>query len=289
MWAILPQQILNGLVLGFIYVLVATGLTLVYGISGVVNLAHGALFMVGAFASFFLISVFNVPFYFAIVLAMLIMAVLGIVIERLVFRPNYGKSELNILLVSLGLMIVIDNTALAAFGTDSRNISFPLEGAINLTALNMSITYQRLFILIVTVIVIFSLNVIIGKTKLGKAMRATSQDKDAAQLMGIDVNGVFSLSFALSSSLAAIAGALLGSLFGVDPFMGSALMLKAFAIVIFGGLGSIVGAIFGGLILGVAEVLGALLISSAYKDSIAFILIVVILLVRPSGLFQGRN
>lgn len=289
MLELLPQQILNGLLLGFIYVLVATGLTLVYGISGVVNLAHGTLFMLGAFVAYFVVSVFEANFFIAVFLAMAVMAGVCIIIERIVFRPNYGKSELNILLVSIGLMIIIENVALAAFGTDMHNITFPFKGTIAVKALNITITYQKLFILLITMAAIVSLNAIIGKTSLGKAMRATSQDKDAAHLMGIDVNRIFAVSFAISGSLAAVAGALLGSLFGVEPFMGSSLMLKAFAIVIFGGLGSVVGAIYGGLILGVSEVLGAFLISTAYKDSISFLLIIIILLVRPSGLFKGRH
>ena len=281
------QQVVNGIVLGSTYGLMAIGLTIIFGILNIINLAHGEIYMLGAFVAFFLITLWEVNFFVALLAAGLSMAVLGIVIERLVFRPLRDKEEINYFIVSVGLLIFLENAALLLWGTEPRSMGLAYASQ-TVRIGEVIVTIQRLLAVAIAVLVILGLHFFIKHSRMGKAMRAMEQDREAALTVGIGVNEVSTFTFALGSALAGVAGALMGSLFIVNPLMGFSPLLKAFVIVIFGGLGSVLGAIMGGLILGLTEVLGGSYISSTYQDAFAFIILILVLSIKPTGLFGKR-
>lgn len=281
------QQVVNGIVLGSTYGLMAIGLTIVFGILNIINLAHGEIYMLGAFVAFFLVSLWEVNFFVALVAAGLAMAVLGVVVERLVFRPLRDKEEINYFIVSVGLLIFLENGALLLWGTEPRSMGLAYASQ-TVRIGEVIVTVQRLYTVAIAVLIIFGLHFFIKHSRMGKAMRAMEQDREAALTVGIGVNEVSSFTFALGSALAGAAGALMGSMFVVNPLMGFSPLLKAFVIVIFGGLGSVVGAIVGGMILGLTEVLGGSYISSIYQDAFAFIILIIVLSIKPTGLFGKR-
>jgi branched-chain amino acid transport system permease protein len=278
------QQFSNGLVLGMAYALMAIGLTMIFGLMEVVNFAHGELYMMGAFFAFSFAQIAGVDYYLSIVLAIAGVMLFGFIFERLALKPLRGKHILTTILLTIGLSIFLQNTALIIWGPIPRRMPTPfVQGAILLGP--VWLTRERIFAIIVSVLAIAAMHLLLRKTKLGRAMRATFQVRDAAALMGVNINRICSITFALGSGLAALAGTLLGSIFLIQPEMGKLVVLKAFTVVILGGLGSFVGAVCGGLILGVAESLGAGFISTGYKDAIGFVFVIVILLLRPAGLF----
>jgi branched-chain amino acid transport system permease protein len=281
------QQLVNGIVLGCTYGLMAIGLTIIFGILNIVNLAHGEIYMLGAFVAFFLVTLLKVNFFVALLAAALAMAVLGVVVERLVFRPLRDKEEINYFIVSMGLLIFLQNTALLFWGTDPRSMGLTYSSQ-TLKLGEVIVTIQRLITVAVAVLVILGLHFFIKYSRMGKAMRAMDQDQEAALTVGIGLNEVSTFTFALGSALAGVAGALMGSMFIVNPMMGFSPLLKAFVIVIFGGLGSVMGAIVGGLILGMTEVLGGAYLSSTYQDAFAFIILILVLSFKPTGLFGKR-
>lgn len=282
------QALINGLVSGSIYGLMAIGFTLVFGIMHVINLAHGELYMLGAFSTFIMVGVYQINFFVALLAAFLLIGVFGFIIERLIFKPLRGTSLLNTLLASIGLSIFISNLVLQIAGSGMRSIKFPFAGQeIQLLGINLSL--HRLVVLLLTGILVASLFWVIKHTKFGKALRATSQDQDAAALMGVNINLIYSVIFAVSASLAAVAGGLIGSLYVVEPTMGLAPAMKSFIIVILGGMGSVVGAIIGALILGYAETFTALLGTASYQDLVGYIILILVLLFKPSGLFGGAK
>jgi len=280
------QQLINGMILGSVYALVALGLTLIYGILHVPNFAHGMIYMFGAYISYFLVVDTQLNFFAAACLSMLVMAGMGVVIERVFFRPIRGASPINAFIAALALLIILENGAALLWGAEFRKFPPLLEQRITLGG--VSITLQRLLMAVATGLLILLLHLFIQKTLVGRTIRAVGQDREAASLLGISINRVASLVFALSSCLAAAAGSLIGPIFLVHPHMGMSPLLKAFAIIILGGMGSIPGAILGGLILGMVEGLAAGYISAEYKDLFAFGTMVAVLSVRPSGLF-GRE
>ncbi len=280
------QQLINGIILGSVYALVALGLTLIYGILHVPNFAHGMIYMLGAYVSYFLVVEYHLNFFAAVGLSMIIMAGLGVVIERVFFRPVQGASRINAFIVALSLLIILENGAVLLWGAEFRKFPPLLDQQVSFWGI--SITLQRLLMTVATALLILVLHFFVQKTLVGRTIRAVGQDREAALLIGVNPNRVGSMVFALGSALAAAAGSLIGPIFLVHPHMGMAPLLKAFAIIILGGMGSIPGAILGGLILGVIEGLGAGYISAAYKDLFAFGAMVVVLSVKPSGLF-GRE
>jgi branched-chain amino acid transport system permease protein len=283
----LIQQIANGLVLGSTYALIALGLTVIYGILGIVNWAHGELYMLGAFAGLFLVVNMHLPFIVGLLGSMAIMAVFGIVMERLVFRPLRHADEMNVIIGTLGISIFLMNAAIVVFSPNPMR--FPTEYSEHFFSfLGISITVQRLLVFLTTVALIAILSYVIKYTAIGKAMRACEQNPTAARLMGIDINRVSIITCAIGSALAAAAGTLVGPIFLVAPQMGLMAIGKVFAVVILGGMGNVQGAIWAAFILGLAESLTAGFVSSYYKDIVTFVILISVLIVKPQGLF-GKN
>lgn len=282
------QSMVNGLVSGSIYGLMAIGFTLVFGIMHVINLAHGELYMLGAFSTFIMVGVYQVNFFVAILAAMVIVGGLGFLIERYIFRPLRNTAMLNTLLASIGLSIFISNLVLRLAGSGMRSIPFPFANQ-NIEIFGIIISVHRLTVLLLTALLVGILFWVIKFTKFGKSLRATSQDRDASALMGVNINLIYGLVFALSAAMAAMAGGLIGSLYVVDPTMGLGPGLKAFIIVILGGMGSVVGAIAGAFIMGYAETFTSLFWAASYQDLVGYIILILVLLLKPNGLFGGAK
>lgn len=283
----LIQQLANGIILGSTYGLIAIGLTIIFGILNIINLAHGEIYMLGAFVAYFLVTLWGVNFFLALLMATVSMAVLGSIVERVVFRPLRDKEEINYFIVSVGLLIFLENLALLFWGTEPRSMALPYASQ-TVEIGEVIVTVQRLYTVVIAVLIIIGLHFFIKYSRMGKAMRAMEQDREGALTVGVGSNEISVFTFALGSALAGAAGALMGSLFVVNPVMGFTPLLKAFVIVVFGGLGSVLGAIVGGLILGMTEVLGAAYVSSAYQDAFAFIILILVLSLKPTGLFGKR-
>ncbi len=280
----LLQHLVNALILGSTYALLGIGLTLIFGIMRVVNFTHGELYALGAYAVFFLEVSLGVNFFLALVLAVIIGCAVGAAIEFVLLRPLLDADIDTTMLVMIGAWIVMQNTELLYWGGVSKAVMTPFPDE-PLQVGPIFVSWLRLFVLVMALILIGATYVLINRTKLGKAMRATFQDRDTAALMGVNVKGIYTATFAIGSGLAAAAGALLGPVFLVTPSMGDLASLKAFAIVILGGLGNITGATLGGFILAFVEEIGAGYISSGYRDAMGFLIIIIVLLFKPTGLF----
>jgi len=280
----LLQHLVNALILGSTYALLGIGLTLIFGIMRVVNFTHGELYALGAYAVFFVEVSLGVNFFLALVLAVIIGCAVGAAIEFVLLRPLLDADIDTTMLVMIGAWIVMQNTELFYWGGVSKAIMTPFPDE-PLQVGPIFVSWLRLFVLVMALILIAATYVLINRTKLGKAMRATFQDRDTAALMGVNIKGIYTATFAIGSGLAAAAGALLGPVFLVTPSMGDLASLKAFAIVILGGLGNITGATLGGFILAFVEEIGAGYISSGYRDAMGFLIIIIVLLFKPTGLF----
>ncbi|EGW38506.1 branched-chain amino acid ABC transporter permease [Desulfosporosinus sp. OT] len=285
------QQILNGLTLGSAYILIALGLTMVYGILNLLHFAHGTVYMVGAFSSMVAIIYLKLPFPLAFLLAMVLAGLVGILIERIAYRPLRNAHPINILISGIGITIILENLFRLFFGAQTRpfpnvNLSSKTYGLGN----GLSITNFQIYILVTAVVLVGLLQILIKRTKVGTALVATSQDMKAAKLMGIDINRMVALTFFLGSALAAAAGTLVALYFNaIYPTMGSMPGLKAFSVVVLGGLGSIPGTIIGGLFLGVIESLGAGYVQTVIDaNAIAFVILILVLLIKPTGLFGKK-
>ena len=282
------QVMVWGLYAGCIYILLATGLNLIFGVMKVVNFAHGQLLMIGAYVtfSFFVLTGFN-P-YVLLAASIPILIVIGVSIERLCFRPILGTGKLNEIFISIGLIYILENVAALIWTDEWKTIRSPFE-EISITVGNMKIPIDYLIIIVTTVLILVGLYIFLKKSRLGLAVRATSQNRKAAMLVGINVERMDMLSFGIGAGLAGAAGTLWvvsGQVF--NPYMGSVPAVKAFAIVIIGGLGSIPGAIIGGLILGIAENFTVLTIGGAWKDAVAFLILIIVLIIKPNGLFGEK-
>ena len=280
----LLQHLLNALVLGGTYALLGIGLTLIFGIMNVVNFTHGALYTAGAYLTYLAVSGLGLTFLLALPVAVLGGLVLGALIEMVLLRPLRGSDIDTTMLVMIGAGIVLQSGTLWIFGGVAKAIPTPFPEA-PLQLGPVSVSWLRVFVLGAALALIGLTYALINRTKLGLAMRATFQDADTAALMGVDVRAIRTATFALGSGLAAAAGALLGPVYVVSPQMGGLAELKAFAIVILGGLGNVTGAAIGGFILALAEEVGAGYVSSGYRDAMGFLIIIAVLLVRPTGLF----
>lgn len=280
------NQIINGLSTGSMYALVAIGYTMVYGIAKMINFAHGDIIMAGAY--FALIAMDFVGPIPAILFSIVATAALGVLTEKVAYKPLRGKGSLEVLITAIGVSYLLENVFLLIFGSAAR--TFPQimpKGTINLGGI--SIKYITVITLVVTAVCTAVLLFFINKTKLGKAMRAVSEDQGAAQLMGINVNTTVSLTFAIGSGLGAIAGVIYGCAYSlITPYIGLMLGIKAFIAAVLGGIGSVPGAMVGGLMLGVAESLTIAYISSDFSDAVVFGILIIVLLVKPAGLF-GKN
>ncbi|MGD0917843.1 MAG: branched-chain amino acid ABC transporter permease [Thermodesulfobacteriota bacterium] len=279
---LLTQSILNGLAAGWIYILVALGLTLVFGIMNIVQFAHGEIYMLGAYCSYFLIKLYGFGFWEALPLSALLVGLLGIILERFFFRPFRGRFEPSII-VAVGLMLLLQTIAVVGFGTDTKSMGGIIPGVLKVSGVTLS--WDRLLAILVGIILVAALFLLIKKTKTGQAMVAISQDIYAASLQGIDVNRISAVAMVIGCALAAIAGSLMGSIFSTSPFMGTTAITKGIAVIILGGLGSISGAVVGGFILGLVDGLVPPLLSSTMAGIVGFGVIILVLLLRPRGLF----
>jgi len=290
------QHLMNGLTLGGIYALIALGYTMVYGILKFINFAHGDILMVGAYVGLFVFDLLRgdsplgvwtiVSFFLAMLVSMAACGILGMTIERIAYKPLRRATRLAPLLSAIGVSFILSNTAAWLLGTQSRKFNYPFDNS-SINFAGVIITPHQILILVVSLVMMLALKLFIDRTRMGKAMRATSLDQDTAMLMGINVNRVISLTFAIGSALAAVGGILIALDFKVYPSMGTMTGLKAFVAAVVGGIGNISGAMFGGILLGLLETFGVAIlgIPSGLKDTIAFGVLIIILLVKPEGLF----
>ena len=278
------QQVLNGLTLGSIYGLVALGLTLVYGILHVPNFAHGALYMVGAYVSYITMADFGVNYWVAMLLAAVAVALLAVLCERLVFNPLRHAPPIHDKIAAIGIMLFLEALVQMQWGAEFRRMPTPYTDILDIAG--MTIPAQRVLIIAGAFSLMAVLHLFLKKTMTGSTIVAMAQNREGAFLVGIDANRVAMMTFAISGALAAVGATLFAPINLVYPAMGHLLIMKAFVIIILGGMGSIPGAIVGGLIIGFAEAFGGFYISTDYKDIIAFALLVVILSIKPTGLFS---
>jgi branched-chain amino acid transport system permease protein len=284
----LLQHCVNALILGGTYALLGIGLTLIFGIMRVVNFTHGELYAFGAYMMFMWVMHAGISFFPALALSILMGAALGAAIEILLLRRLRGADIDTTMLVMIGAWIILQNLEQLTWSGVAKSIDNPFPAA-PLVLGPVSVSWNRLFVFVVALGLIAASYALINRTKLGMAMRATFQDRDTAALMGVEIGFIHTSTFALGSGLAAAAGALLGPVFVVYPTMGDLASLKAFAIVILGGLGSIPGATIGGFILAFMEELGAGYVSSGFRDGMGFLLIIAILVLKPTGLFAQKE
>lgn len=278
-------QIINGLQLGSIYALVALGYSMVYGIICLLNFAHGDIIMIGAYVVFYVVAFFKLPVALAVALAVVACTLLGVIIEKIAYTPLRSAPRLSLLITAIGISFLLENVAQLIFGAETKSmVQTPLiTGVVPLGGANISLS--ALITIIVSVISMIALTFLVKKTKMGKAMRAVSEDMGAAQLMGISLNSTISFTFAVGSALAGIGAVLhIGSYFQASPMMGSMLGLKAFVAAVLGGIGSIPGAMIGGFVIGIIETLVTVAGLSTWKDGVVFAILIIVLLVKPTGI-----
>lgn len=282
------QQLVNGLILGSVYALLALGYTMVYGIIKLINFAHGDIYMMGAFIGYYLINTYHMNFFVALVLTMVVTAFLGVVIEFLAYRPLRNSTRIAALITAIGVSFFLEYIMVYFVGADKRAFPQAIE-TIKYNLGSISITNVQLIILCVSIVLMVALQFIVKQTKMGKAMRAVSVDSDAAQLMGINVNHTISFTFALGSALAGAAGVLIGLYYNsIDPLMGMTPGIKAFIAAVLGGIGIIPGAALGGVLIGLLETFSISVGWSSFRDAVVYAVLIIILLIRPAGIL-GKN
>ena len=282
------QHLVNGLVLGATYALLGIGLTLIFGIMRVVNFAHGELYALGAYMAFAVVTISKLNFFYALIIAGAVGFSFGAVVEYVLLRRRNLASIDEVMLIMIGAMIIMQNTELLIWGGVAKVVPSPFSQD-PLVFGEVSVSPIRLFVLVTAVLLLVVFYFMIERSRLGMAMRATFQDRDAARIVGVNVSRIYTLTFALGSGMAAIAGALLSPIFVVSPTMGDLSSLKAFAIVILGGLGNLGGAAIGGFALALIEEFGAGYVSTAYRDALGFLVILFVMVFRPSGLFSAKE
>lgn len=280
---LLLQQLFNGLTLGSVYILVAIGLTLVFGILHVPNFAHGALYLIGGYLTLMAMKGLGVHYFVAIIISMVCVAFVAILMERLVFNPLRNAPAIHDKIAAIGMVLFFDALVSLIWGNEYQRMITPYGDTV--TVFGIATSYQRILVIVVAVVVVILLQLFLKKTMIGASIIAMAQNREGAFLVGINANAVAMMTFAISGALAAIAASISSPINLVFPSMGHIVILKAFVVVIIGGMGSVPGAIIGGLILGISESLGATYISNDYKDMIAFLLLIIIMTVRPKGLF----
>ena len=282
------QQLVNGLSLGSIYALIALGYTMVYGIIKLINFAHGDIYMLGAFTAFYATTVFHLNFFLALIVAMVLCGVLGVLIERIAYKPLRHATRITALITAMGVSYILEYTTQYFAGSEVK--TFP-EDVLNNAVFQIGgiqISQQQIYIIAVTLILMLALTYIVGRTRMGRAMRAVSVDEKAAELMGISVDRTISFTFLLGSVLAGAAGVLVGVYYNsINPLMGMVPGLKAFIAAVFGGIGIIPGAMIGGFAIGLLEALVSAVNLSVWKDGVVFAILIVVLLVKPTGIL-GR-
>ncbi|MCI5898795.1 MAG: branched-chain amino acid ABC transporter permease [Firmicutes bacterium] len=281
------SYLINGISLGSVYAIIALGYTMVYGIAKMLNFAHGDIIMVGGYIALTAMNAWGVNPILAVVLAVIFCTILGVVIERVAYRPlRKAASPLAVLITAIGVSYLLQNVALLIFGADTKSFTSVVSvPSLVLAGGSLIISGETIVTIVACMVIMICLTLFINKTKAGQAMLAVSEDKGAAQLMGINVNGTIALTFAIGSALAAIAAVLLCSAYpSLTPYTGAMPGIKAFVAAVFGGIGSVPGALIGGLLLGVIEILGKAYISSQMADAIVFAVLIIVLLVKPTGL-----
>ncbi|NLY45015.1 MAG: branched-chain amino acid ABC transporter permease [Tissierella sp.] len=284
------QQMVNGVSLGSIYALIALGYTMVYGIIKLINFAHGDIYMVGAYIGFFLTTYLSIGFFPALILSMIICSLLGVIIEKVAYKPMRNSTRIAALITAISVSLFLQYGMMYFVGPETRTYPNILPNSqIKLFGTEAVIDIKNIYILVVTIVLMVLLQYVIYRTKTGKAMRAVALDRDASELMGIDMNKTISYTFAIGSALAGAAGVLVGTYYNtINPLMGAVPGLKAFIAAVIGGIGYIPGAVFGGFFLGITETTVSAFGGSLYKDAVAFAILIVVLLVRPNGIF-GSN
>ena len=281
------SYLINGISLGSVYAIIALGYTMVYGIAKMLNFAHGDIIMVGGYIALTAMNAWGVNPILAVVLAVIFCTILGVVIERVAYRPlRKAASPLAVLITAIGVSYLLQNVALLIFGADTKSFTSVVSvPSLVLAGGSLIISGETIVTIVACMVIMICLTLFINKTKAGQAMLAVSEDKGAAQLMGINVNGTIALTFAIGSALAAIAAVLLCSAYpSLTPYTGAMPGIKSFVAAVFGGIGSVPGALIGGLLLGVIEILGKAYISSQMADAIVFAVLIIVLLVKPTGL-----
>lgn len=287
----LLTNLISGLSLGSVYAIIALGYTMVYGISKMLNFAHGDVIMIGGYISFVMTVYLGMNAWLALLIAMAVCTCLGILIERLAYRPLRGTGSLAVLITAIGVSYFLQNIALLIWGANPKMFTSLLDGSkpLRLAGGDLVVSPESIFTIVANIVVMVVLTLFVNKTKAGKAMRAVSEDNGAAQLMGINVNQSISLTFAIGSGLAAVAGVLMCSAYPVlTPTTGAMPGIKAFTAAVFGGIGSIPGAMIGGLILGIIEIFSRAYVSTELSDAIVFACLIIVLLVRPTGLLGKK-
>ncbi|MEO0102733.1 MAG: branched-chain amino acid ABC transporter permease [candidate division WOR-3 bacterium] len=283
----LVQQLINGLQLGSVYALIALGYTMVYGIVRLINFAHGDIFMIGAYVGYFALTRYNIPFPLVFPLAMLVCAFLGITIEKLAYKPLRNAPRINLLITAMGVSLFLEYFTSLKFIFGPNFLAYPRPfSVVNISLGGAVINSVTILVFLIVFFLLLVLEIIVYRTKIGIAMRAVSYDKETSSLMGINVNNIISFTFGLGSALAAVGGILYGIAYPqIHPFMGIMPGLKAFVAAVLGGIGIIKGAVVGALIMGVLEVLTSAYISSTWRDAIAFSLLIIFLIFKPTGIF----
>ncbi|MDA8139947.1 MAG: branched-chain amino acid ABC transporter permease [Desulfobacteraceae bacterium] len=281
------QQVFNGIMFGSTYAIVALGLTLVMGILNIPNFAHGHLYMLGGYVTYFFFATLGLGFWLSLLASMIILGMVGVVMERVVFRPLTGQPPINDFIAAIGSLVFLEAFALAVWGPQGLRITNPYPETFQFLGITM--TVQRVLVIVAAAALIVGLHFFMKKTVLGATIEAVAQNREGAMLTGINVNRVSAITFAISTATAALAASFLSPIFMLSPSMGAILGMKAFIIVILGGLGSIPGAILGGYILGLIEALGGGYVSAAYKNVFAFGALILILSIKPTGLFGKKE
>jgi branched-chain amino acid transport system permease protein len=282
-----PQIIVNGLLLGALYALIGLGFSLVWGVMNIINIAHGAFIMLGAYVAYWAFTLAGIDPFLSIILAMVVLFVLAYLIQQYVINFVVKSGVFVTLILTFGLNIFLKNVALFLWSGNYRTVRTEYSGE-GLNAMGLVLPYNRIGIVLITIVITFAFHRFLTRTKTGRTIMATALNKEAAQLVGVDIGRVYALTFGLAAALAGAAGAMMSTIYAVTPVLGDPFIGKAFVVATLGGLGTMVGAIIGGVILGLAETMGGAVFGSGYQDAIAFAVLIIVLIVRPEGII-GRQ